>query len=299
MEKATEQLTGLQLLFVGTGTSAGVPMIGCHCPVCSSDDPRNHRSRASAIVRYPNVTGKTEANPSKSNQSRSDSYRQYLIDTTPELRLEMIRHKIDRLDGVFYTHNHADHVFGIDDLRRFNAVMKAPLDLFAEQRVIEWFRHTFSYIFEPHKNINQSFIPELILQTIEPNVPAFFGGATWTPIRLLHGRLPILGFRVDFQDQSLAYCTDVSGVPPESWPLLENLDVLVLDALRQRHHPTHMTIDQALDVVHQVKPRQSYFTHMSHEIDHAEVDAQLPDGVNLSYDGLLVDLGQVRSQGSE
>jgi phosphoribosyl 1,2-cyclic phosphate phosphodiesterase len=282
MEPLTEQVTGLQLLFLGTGTSAGVPMIGCHCPVCSSDDPHNHRSRASAIVRYPDAAGKNTIDP----------FRQYLIDTTPELRLEMIRHKIDRLNGVFYTHNHADHVFGIDDLRRFNAVMDAPLDIYAEQRVIEWLRHTFGYIFESHKNINQSFIPELILQTIEPQAPVPYGDATWTPIRLLHGRLPILGFRIDYQDQSLAYCTDVSGVPPEAWPLLENLDVLVLDALRFRHHPTHMTIDRALEVANQVQPQQTYFTHMSHEIDHAKVDAELPDGVNLAYDGLLVDVAR-------
>ena len=276
---------GLELLFVGTGTSAGVPMIGCQCPVCTSDDPHNHRSRASAIVRYPDQTGNAEV-----------TTRQWLIDTTPELRLQMVGNNINRLDGVIYTHNHADHVFGLDDLRRFNVVMESPLDLYAEQRVIEWFHRSFAYIFEPHKNVNQSFIPELIMHRIEPGSPLEFHGATWTPLRLLHGKLEILGFRVDYQDQSLAYCTDVSGVPPESWPLLENLNVLVLDALRHRHHPTHMTIDQALDVVHQVKPRQTYFTHMSHEIDHAQVDAQLPDGVNLSYDGLLVDVGAFGSK---
>jgi len=276
---------GLELLFVGTGTSAGVPMIGCQCSVCTSDDPHNQRSRASAIVRYPDLTGNTEINT-----------RQWLIDTTPELRLQMVGHKIDRLDGVFYTHNHADHVFGLDDLRRFNVVMQAPLDLYAEPRVIKWFHNSFPYIFEPHKNINQSFIPELIMHPIEPGSPLEFHGATWTPLRLLHGKLEILGFRVDYQDQSLAYCTDVSAIAPETWPLLQDLDLLVLDALRFRHHPTHLTINQALEVVDQVRPRQTYFTHMSHEIDHQSVDEQLPDGVNLSYDGLRIDVVALKQE---
>jgi phosphoribosyl 1,2-cyclic phosphate phosphodiesterase len=269
----------LELLFLGTGTSAGVPMIGCECAVCTSDDPRDRRSRPSVVVRYTDDGG---------------TQRQYLVDTTPELRSQIIAARIHRIDGVLFTHNHADHIFGLDDLRRFNAVMKTPLDIYAEPRVLEWLRGTFGYIFEAHKNVNQTFVASLIPHAIGPapeggplQLPVA-GGATWTPLRLMHGRLPIAGFRVDFQGASVAYCTDVSSIPPQTYPLLENLDVLVIDALRYRHHPTHMTVDQALGEVERIGPRRAYFTHIAHDIRHAELQPKLPPNVHLAYDGLSV-----------
>lgn len=264
-----------ELIFLGTGTSAGVPMIGCDCAVCTSDDPRDRRDRTSALVRYSEDDG---------------TIRQFLIDTSPEMRHQVIRHGISRIDGVLYTHAHADHIFGLDDLRRFNAVMKQPIDIYAEERVLVSLRKMFPYIFTPEKNINKSFIPTLIANELRSEQSLDLFGATWTPIRLLHGRLPILGFRVDLADKSLAYCTDVSSIPPESYPLLQNLDILVIDGLRHRHHPTHLTIDQALAQIEQIKPGTAYLTHLAHDICHAELEPQLPEGVLLPYDGLVVEI---------
>ncbi len=268
----------IEIQFIGTGTSAGVPMIGCHCEVCTSDDPRDNRTRPSALISY--------ADPDD-----VDLTRRFLLDASPELRQQIVRANVDRLDAVLITHAHADHVFGIDDLRRFNAVMNQPIDVFAEPNDIETLRRMFAYIFEKHRNVNQSFIADLLLLPIEVGTAFDLHGATWTPTRLLHGRLPILGFRVDRGGASIAYCTDVSAIPPESYPMLEGLDVLVLDALRYRHHPTHMTVDQALEQIEQIKPKQAYLTHIAHDIMHADLDTRLPKGVYLAYDGLRVVCG--------
>jgi len=261
----------LTVTLTGTGTSAGVPMIGCQCEVCTSTDPRDRRDRAGAFVRYQDPQG---------------IERTILIDTPPELRTQMVRHEVMRIDGVVYTHNHADHIFGIDDLRRFNAVQGEPLPLYAEPNVVEWLHETFRYIFQAHKNINPSFVPTLHTAPIEAGTPFDLFGTTWHPIRLLHGRLPILGFRVG----RFAYCTDVSAIPPESYPLLADLDVLVIDALRYKHHPTHLTIDQALQVVNELKPRRTFFTHIAHDVKHSELEPKLPDHVHLAYDGITLEV---------
>lgn len=263
----------LELHFLGTGTSAGVPMIGCDCGVCTSDDPRDRRDRTSALIRYQDADGQP---------------RQYLIDTSPDLRHQAIRNGVKRIDGVLYTHAHADHIFGLDDLRRFNAVMKQPIDIHAEQRVLDMLHNMFPYIFDSGKNVNQSFVPTLVSRTLEPGQPIELHGAVWTPIRLMHGRLPILGFRIDVNGSSIAYCTDVSSIPPETYTFLTGLDVLVIDGLRHRHHPTHLTIEQALAEISHIKPKQAYLTHMAHDIRHAELEPQLPAGVHLAYDGLVV-----------
>ncbi len=284
----------LELLFLGTGTSAGVPMIGCDCDVCHSHDPRDQRNRPSVLIRYP-------ATPPMDGPSAGQAVRQYLIDTAPEMRIQLIRHQISRIDGVLFTHTHADHTFGIDDLRRFNAVMKTPVQIYAEQVALDALHSMFSYIFEPHKHVNldKTFVPNLIPQLIEAAVSIPLGGAKWTPLRLMHGRRPILGFRVDYPgDQpvaSLAYCTDVSSVPPETYRLLENLDVLVIDALRYRHHPTHMTVDRALETIQQIGPGRAYLTHIAHDIQHADLEARLPEHVYLAFDGLTVDVSCARS----
>jgi phosphoribosyl 1,2-cyclic phosphate phosphodiesterase len=148
----------------------------------------------------------------------------------------------------------------------------------------------FNYIFEKHHNVNQSFVADLVLMQLTVREPFDLHGATWTPLRLMHGNLPILGFRVDHGGASLAYCTDVSSIPPESYPLLEDVDVLVLDALRYRHHPTHMTVDDAIEQVKRLKPKQTYFTHIAHDIRHMELDPKLPPNVHLAYDGLIVNV---------
>lgn len=278
----------LELLFLGSGTSAGVPMIGCDCAVCTSSDPRDNRTRASVVVSYPEGEADASEEAGTSATAGRDFVRRLLIDTTPEMRIQILRHRIQRIDGVLFTHSHADHIFGMDDLRRFNAVMKAPVDLFAERSVLDQFQSMFRYIFEPAVNVNKSFIPQLLAREIEAGEPLELYGATWTPLRLLHGRLPVLGFRVDWRGRSLAYCTDVSSIPPETYPKLRDLDVLVIDALRYRHHPTHMTVDQALEQIDRIEPGQAYFTHIAHEICHAELEPRLPPDVKLAYDGLKV-----------
>jgi len=240
-------------------------MIACTCPVCTSTDPRDRRDRSAAMFEW--------------NDKR------ILIDTSPDLRWQLIRHHVMRIDGVLYTHNHADHVFGIDDLRRFNAVQKQPIDLFGEPSVIDWLRRTYPYIFEPHKNVNQSFVPTLIPQPIEPGEPFTVAGRSFLPLRLMHGRLPILGFRA----ADVAYCTDVSSIPPQTYPLLANLDILVIDGLRHRHHPTHLTIRQAIQIIEELKPKRAYLTHIAHDIKHSEVDPTLPENIHLAYDGLTLE----------
>ncbi len=270
---ATAKLSAMTMTvtLLGTGTSAGVPMIGCDCAVCRSTDPRDKRDRPGAMVRYPDQRGVE---------------RTLLIDTTPELRQQMIRHAVMRIDGVVYTHNHADHVFGIDDLRRFNAVQNEPIDVFAEQRMVDWLVRTYEYIFDTTKNINQSFVPTLLLHAIEPAVPREIAGRPWLPLRLMHGRLPVLGFRVG----PFAYCTDVSTIPPQTYRDLYDLDVLVIDALRYRHHPTHLSIDQALAIIEELRPRRAYLTHIAHEVRHAELEPRLPEHVFLGYDGLTIEV---------
>jgi phosphoribosyl 1,2-cyclic phosphate phosphodiesterase len=267
----------LELLFLGTGTSAGVPMIGCRCAVCTSDDPRDRRSRPSVLIRHP-------------DPDKPQHIRHILIDTTPELRQQALAHQLDRLDAVLYTHAHADHIFGLDDLRRFNAVMRQPLDIYAEPAVLQRLATMFSYVFDPGHNINQSFVAQLIAHPIDVDRPLSLFGATWTQLRLLHGRLPILGFRVDYRGAALAYCTDVSAIPPQTYPLLQDLDVLVIDALRYRHHPTHLTVDQALHEIEQLQPRQAWFTHIAHDIQHADLSARLPAHIQPAHDGLLLTL---------
>ncbi|MEM1446383.1 MAG: MBL fold metallo-hydrolase [Planctomycetota bacterium] len=298
----------LELTFLGSGTSAGVPMIGCDCDVCTSDDPKDRRSRPSVLIRWPddslNLTeggSTTWDDPKDAAMHEGESFharfnpnqigqRQILIDTAPDLREQAIREKLSRIDAVLFTHAHADHVFGLDDLRRFNAVMKQPIDLYAEQDVIDTFGRMFKYIFEPHTNVNPSFIPQLLALPISPDDTLELHGATITPLRLMHGRLPILGFRIDHGDASLAYCTDCSTIPPESWPVLRNLDVLVIDALRYRHHPTHMTVDRALEVIDELQPKQGFLTHLAHDVKYATLIEQLPEHVRPGYDGLRVEV---------
>lgn len=280
--------TGPGFLFLGTGTSAGVPMIGCSCPVCTSTDPRDQRLRTAAAVQFVDNTGQD---------------RTVLLDAGPDLRQQALRAKLTRCDAVLLTHNHVDHVFGIDELRRFNAVMRAPIDLWADDHTMESLQRIYRHIFEKQNNVNDSFVATLIPQRITPAMvthaqPISIHGATFTPIPLLHGRLPVLGFRIDVPRPAhvsdavwpfpLAYCTDVSAFPPEAWPRLTNLRTLVLDALRDRSHPTHLTLEQAVNIADRIGARSTYFIHMAHDLPHEETQARLPESMFLAHDGLVL-----------
>ena len=253
-----------ELILLGTGTSHGVPVIGCHCEVCESTDPRNHRTRTGVAVRTPQGT--------------------FLIDTSPELRLQLLREKIDLIDSVIYTHSHADHLFGLDDLRLFGYRLEHPVKLYCEENVERQIRASFSYAFAPHNpELHFGAIPLLEFQRIGV-APFELLGERIQPIRLIHGQLPVLGFRI----ANVAFCTDVSFIPEESWPLLEGLDVLIIDALRDQPHATHFGIPQALAAVERVKPKRTYLTHVSHYLDYTTTNARLPPGVELSYDSLRI-----------
>jgi len=250
----------VEVVVLGTGTSHGVPMIGCGCAVCTSDDPRDKRTRPSIFVRM----GDTRL----------------LVDTSPELRLQCLTHGIVAVDAVLFTHHHADHVAGLDDLRRFNWLMKKPMPCYGTPRTLEALRRMFAYAFE-HAPDSPHSRPELELRTIDRE-PFTVGGETIVPVPLMHGPMPVLGFRFG----RFAYCTDCSHIPGESLDLLRDLEVLVLDALRPTPHPTHLSVEQAVDLARRIGAGRTYFTHMAHQLKHAETNRGLPSGMELAYDGL-------------
>ena len=260
-----------RLTFLGTGTSHGVPVIGCDCAVCTSTDPRNQRTRSSVLVEW---------------QGRN-----LLVDTATELRLQALRANLRRVDAILFTHSHADHICGLDDVRRFNDLKRASIPCYGNRQTIENLARQFWYVFAETQRGGGK--PRLDLIAVEPDRLISVLGLEVRPIPALHGSLEVLGYR--FGD--LAYVTDCSAIPDQSLALLEGLDVLVLDALRWRPHPTHFSVDQALEVVDRVKPSRTYFTHICHDLDHEETNLRLPEGVELAYDGLAVDL--VSSDGSD
>lgn len=272
-------MNAARFIFMGTGTSGGVPQIACDCEVCTSKDPRDTRTRTGAAVEWTDPNGQQ---------------RVLLIDTTPDLRQQALREKLWRCDGIVYTHNHVDHIFGLDEVRRFNAAMQAPIDVYADAHTMESLRRVYKHIFEKEKNQNQSFVATLIPNEIHPERGFTVHGLKVMPFRLLHGRQPILGFRLELAGGGgegvfpLAYCTDVSGIPPESWKYLTGLKTLVLDGLRIRHHPTHFNLDQAVKHALEIGAGQTWLVHIAHEILHAREDAELPERISLAYDGLVL-----------
>ncbi len=254
----------LEVVCLGTGTSHGVPMIACDCPVCTSDDPRDRRSRTSVAVRFDGGT--------------------LLIDTSQELRLQSIACRIDRVDAVLYTHFHADHVAGLDDLRRFNWLQKCVLPLYAEPETAGVLRRMYPYAFEDDPTY-PSAAPKLTIHEIDESSFELLGREI-VPIRLMHGPLPILGYRIG----NFAYCTDCSFIPDASVEKLQGLDVLILDALRHTPHPTHFTLAQAVETARRINAKRTCFTHIAHELKHAETNADLPDGMALAHDGLVLRL---------
>lgn len=249
--------------FLGTGASMGVPVVGCSCVVCSSIDPRDQRNRCAVVIQTPAGN--------------------LLIDTPPELRLELLRARIPLVHAVLFTHFHADHVFGLDDLRPLPRLLGGPVPMYCTHEVERLLRQSFFYAFNPAADsLPAGFLPKLTFRNIDEKTPFEALGETITPIELEHAHFSVLGFRI----RDVAYCTDVNRIPRESWPKLEGLKVLVLDALRQRPHAGHFSIEEALEVIERVQPEKAYLTHLSHEVEHAEVSKTLPPGVELAYDGL-------------
>ncbi len=256
-----------QLVFLGTGTSVGVPSIGCACRTCTSDHPRNQRTRCAVLLGLPQGN--------------------LLVDTPPDLRTQLLREGIGIVHAVLYTHEHADHVFGLDDLRLMQFYLDGPVPLYCEPKVEARIRKSFDYAFTPPAGLHTGGAPQLVFHTIGLE-PFEVLGAEVRPVRLRHGpNFDVLGFR--FGD--IAYCTDTNEIPPESMAQLEGLDVLILDALRFTPHVTHYSLDEAIAVAEQLRPRKTYLTHTSHELDYEDMQARLPDGIELAYDGLRIELG--------
>jgi phosphoribosyl 1,2-cyclic phosphate phosphodiesterase len=237
-------------------------MIGCRCDVCTSTDPRDDRTRPSVYLTLPDGTA-------------------ILVDTSPDLRQQALRFELRRVDAVLYTHGHADHVLGLDDMRRFNALQEARIPCYGDPQTMGEVRQTFSYIFDQTTPAGGG-LPEIDLFTVSGPFP--IGRYQITPVPLWHGKRLVYGYRVG----SLAYLTDCSAIPDASWALVDGVDMLVIDALRHRPHPTHFSVAEALAVVERIGPRQAWFTHICHDLPHAETSAALPENVQLAYDGLSV-----------
>lgn len=254
----------IRLTILGSGTSHGIPMIACDCAVCRSDDPRDRRTRTSAYLAF-NGFG-------------------LLIDTAPELRLQCVANDVRCVGAVLYTHGHADHMAGLDDVRRFNDLLHAPLPVYGDPPTLQRAREMFSYAFRDdpdYPSAKPNLVPVVIAGPFE------LGGQLITPIPYEHGPTQVLGFRIG----DIAYCPDCSHMPDASRALLRDLDVLVLDALRRRPHPTHFNLEQAVVEARRIGARRTYFTHIAHELPHAATNAALPQGMELAYDGLVCEVG--------
>ena len=256
--------TPVRVRFLGTGTSHGVPMIGCDCKVCRSSDPRDQRLRPSIYIECADGTC-------------------LLVDTTPDLRLQALRHDLRRVDAILFTHSHADHIMGLDEVRRFNVLNGGAIPAYGDGPTIADLRRVFGYAFDPDLPRGGG-IPDLRLSVLHG--PCCIGRQEVVPVPIHHGSRMIYGFRLD----RFAYLTDCSGIPPASLPLLRGLDVVVLDALRRRPHPTHLSLTQAVALAAELGAATTYFTHIAHDLDHAETSATLPESMMLAHDGLVLRL---------
>lgn len=253
-----------EIIFLGSGTSMGVPTLGCACAVCHSADLRDRRTRPSIVVAM----------------QEGEAPRNVLIDSGPDFRMQVLRENLQQIDAVFYTHAHADHILGLDDLRPLSFKGAEKIPLFADENTAQVLKTVFEYTFSetntyPHK-------ARVALHPLQARTQLF--GAEFITVPLLHGQLPVAGFRFG----NAAYLTDVSEIPEASYALLKNLDVLIIDALRRTAHPSHLNVEGALRLIEKINPRRAWFTHVSHDLGHAETEKELPARVRMSFDGLRI-----------
>lgn len=263
----------MQVRILGCGTSTGVPVIGCPCDICRSCDPRNNRTRSSIMV--------------------SNNGFNILVDTAPDLRLQALAAGIRRVDAVLYTHDHADHIFGMDELRTFNFIMGRAIPVYGNEKVISRIQSVFSYIWDPDAPKGGG------LPMISPHVMSqglSLGGIQVEPLPLLHGEQTITGFKFDNQ---VAYLTDTNGIPEQTIEAARGLPLVIIDALRYRPHSTHYSVDEALEVVGEIKPGLALLTHLSHSMDYERLRAELPNGVEPAYDGMVIELGGQEENSTE
>ena len=254
-----------QFVLIGSGTSTGVPMPGCSCNVCSSDNPFNFRDRTAGLIRF-------------------NSGLNALIDATPDLRHQAIKHRIKRVDAVLFTHSHADHICGTDDLRAFNFVQKHRIECFGSPETLAGIKSMFPYIFKHDQSYLGGLTAQLNLNEITNFEPFKFDNNTIYPFPLPHGNTVVTGYRIG----NLGYATDCKGLSEKAYEILKGVDFLFLDGIRWKQHRTHNTIDEAIEIAQHIKAKQTYLIHMTHDVDHDEVCEKLPPAISLGYDGLTI-----------
>lgn len=262
----------MRITFLGTGTSHGIPMIGCRCDVCLSTDPRDKRLRPSVFITLDDGTA-------------------ILIDTSADFRQQALTHDIPRIDAVLFTHSHADHVFGLDELRRYNVMQRDAMPLYGDERTLADLRRIFDYAFK-YTEGGHEYVPRLTPFLIGgpfnvrgPRTDSGAGNLTIVPVPIFHGVRSILGYRLG----SFAYLTDCSGIPESSYALLTGVELLVIGALRDKPHPSHFTVAESIDAATRIGASRVFFTHMNHDLGHVATCARLPAGIQLAYDGLVVE----------
>lgn len=263
----------MRITVLGSGTSHGVPAIGCDCAVCRSSDPKDQRTRPSILIEL------AAAPPS----AFAGAVRSILVDTSTDLRAQALANDVRRVDAILFTHSHADHVFGLDDVRRYNQMQQGPIACYADRDTAASLTRMFAYAFEPPQQKGGG-IPQLALFPLAG--PMTLGGVEIVPVPLWHGQLPVLGFRVG----PFAYLTDCNRIPDDSWPLLAGVRTVILDALRHRPHSTHFSVGESIAIASKLGVARTYFTHICHELPHAQTNASLPAGVELAYDGLTLEI---------